>query len=248
LVVSSALSAPLAAITFRHACHSHANPHLSATQRSAESHSGHIAGSTRSCRRPIGLHQRDRLALCAAWIGVVSELGTHGARRPLGLNQWRLNERPFSSARTRSIQAPFSAACSACACQAVNGERGLEVSLRSFRQDELIQRQIRNSLAHSLILFLKTLQFLQLVRAHSTVLFLPAANVCLVTPIWRIASRRGIPCPVRTSTCRNFVTISSGFGRLLALVFLRFPKHSEGPPQWGKTSFAQCSFATRPAT
>ena len=59
-----------------------------------------------------------------------------------------------------------------------DGERGLEVSLRSFRQDELIQRQIRNSLAQSLILFLKTLQFLQLVRAHSTVLFLPAVK-CL---------------------------------------------------------------------
>lgn len=41
---------------------------------------------------------------------------------------------------------------------------------------------------------------------------------------------------VRTSTCRNFVTISSGFGRLFTMVFLRFPKHSGGPLLWGKTS------------
>ncbi|WP_243613639.1 OST-HTH/LOTUS domain-containing protein, partial [Shimia aestuarii] len=40
--------------------------------------------------------------------------------------------------------------------------------------------------------------------------------------------------PVRTSTCLNFVTISSGFGRLLAMCFLRFPKHSGGPLQWGR--------------
>ncbi|MEM8692449.1 MAG: hypothetical protein AAGG57_11255, partial [Pseudomonadota bacterium] len=46
---------------------------------------------------------------------------------------------------------------------------------------------------------------------------------------------RGIPCPDRTSTCRNFVTISSGFGRLLAMVFLRLSKHSGGPLQRGKT-------------
>ncbi|MFA3920975.1 hypothetical protein, partial [Ruegeria hyattellae] len=47
---------------------------------------------------------------------------------------------------------------------------------------------------------------------------------------------RGIPCPVRTSTCRNFVTISSGFGRLFAIGFLHIPKHSGGPLQWGRTN------------
>ncbi|WP_206540058.1 hypothetical protein [Leisingera sp. ANG-DT] len=32
------------------------------------------------------------------------------------------------------------------------------------------------------------------------------------------------------------MTISYGFGRLLAMRFLRFTKHSGGPLQWGKTS------------
>ena len=40
--------------------------------------------------------------------------------------------------------------------------------------------------------------------------------------------------PPKTSTCRNFVTISSGFSRLLAMGFLRFPKHSGGPLKWGE--------------
>lgn len=59
-------------------------------------------------------------------------------------------------------------------------------------------------------------------------------NVCSVTHICLITSKRGIPCPVRTSTCRNFVTISSGLGRLFAMCFLRFPKHCGGPLQWEK--------------
>lgn len=41
--------------------------------------------------------------------------------------------------------------------------------------------------------------------------------VCSVTPICLIASIRCIPCPIRTSTCRNFTTISSGLGPLIAI-------------------------------
>ena len=43
---------------------------------------------------------------------------------------------------------------------------------------------------------------------------------------------------VRTLTCRDFVIISSGFGRLFAMCFLRFPKHSGGPLQWGRITFS----------
>ncbi|WP_206614028.1 hypothetical protein, partial [Paenirhodobacter populi] len=41
-------------------------------------------------------------------------------------------------------------------------------------------------------------------------------------------------CPIRTSTCRNFETISSGFGRLFAILDPPFPKHNSGPLQWGR--------------
>ncbi len=43
-----------------------------------------------------------------------------------------------------------------------------------------------------------------------------------------------IPPPGTTSTLRNFVTISSGFGRLFAIHGPPFPKHSGGPVQWGR--------------
>ena len=41
-------------------------------------------------------------------------------------------------------------------------------------------------------------------------------------------------CPINTPTCRNFETISSGFGRLFAILGPPFPKHSGGPVQWGR--------------
>ncbi|MEM9239420.1 MAG: hypothetical protein AAF922_16720, partial [Pseudomonadota bacterium] len=45
---------------------------------------------------------------------------------------------------------------------------------------------------------------------------------------------RGIPCPISTSTRRNFETISSGFGRLFAILGPPFPKHNVGPVQLGR--------------
>ena len=101
-------------------------------------------------------------------------------------------------------------------------ERGLEVSLCSLSQDQLVQRKIRNGLAEPLILFLQPLQFLQWVCAHSAVLFLPA--------VLRLFSHADLPDRIQTRhalprqnlTCHNFVTISSGLGRLFAMVFLRF--------------------------
>lgn len=47
--------------------------------------------------------------------------------------------------------------------------RGTEVSLRSFGQDQLVQRQIGNGPAQSFIFLLQPLQFLKLIRAYSTV-------------------------------------------------------------------------------
>ena len=43
-----------------------------------------------------------------------------------------------------------------------------------------------------------------------------------------------MPCPINTSTCRNFETISSGFGRLFAILGPPFPKHRGGPVQLGR--------------
>ncbi|WP_373051376.1 hypothetical protein, partial [Thalassovita aquimarina] len=47
---------------------------------------------------------------------------------------------------------------------------------------------------------------------------------------------RVAPCPTSTSTCRSFVTISSGLCRFLAILVLHFLKHNGGPFQWGKTN------------
>src|SRR5690606_1594383 len=45
-------------------------------------------------------------------------------------------------------------------------------------------------------------------------------NVSSETPIWRTASAIAMPWPRKTSTCRSFVTISSGLCRLSAIVVL----------------------------
>src|SRR5215813_844034 len=44
--------------------------------------------------------------------------------------------------------------------------------------------------------------------------------VTSLTPIWRIASTMFWPCETKTSTCRNFATISSGLYRFLAITVL----------------------------
>src|SRR5450830_318283 len=41
-----------------------------------------------------------------------------------------------------------------------------------------------------------------------------------LTPIWRIASTMPWPCETRTSTCRSFVTISSGLCLFLGITIL----------------------------
>src|SRR4029453_16163264 len=57
-----------------------------------------------------------------------------------------------------------------------------------------------------------------------------------LTPIWRIASTMVWPCETRTSTCRNFATISSGLYRFLAITVLLDVKDipQVGPLQWGR--------------
>src|SRR5512132_1599747 len=60
-------------------------------------------------------------------------------------------------------------------------------------------------------------------------------NFTSLTPIWRIASTMFWPCETRTSTCRNFATISSGLYRFLAITVLLDVKDipQVGPLQWG---------------
>jgi hypothetical protein len=50
---------------------------------------------------------------------------------------------------------------------------------------------------------------------------------------------RAMPCPTSTSTCRNFVTISSGLCRLFAIYDPPFPNYNGVPTQWGKTTVAK---------
>src|SRR5450830_840586 len=50
-----------------------------------------------------------------------------------------------------------------------------------------------------------------------------------LTPIWRIASAMPWPCETRTSTCRSFVTISSGLCLFLGIsVLLDAKRHTSG--------------------
>jgi hypothetical protein len=49
-----------------------------------------------------------------------------------------------------------------------------------------------------------------------------------------IASIRAMPCPINTSTYRNFVIISSGLGRFFAILGPPFLEHSAGPVQMGR--------------
>src|SRR5215467_1805067 len=62
--------------------------------------------------------------------------------------------------------------------------------------------------------------------------------VTSLTPIWRIASTMFWPCETRTSTCRNFATISSGLYRFLAIAVLLDVKDipQVGPLQWGEST------------
>lgn len=48
---------------------------------------------------------------------------------------------------------------------------------------------------------------------------------------WLLASRQAMPCPMKTSTCRNHETISSDFGRLVDIFGPYFSSHSAGPDQ-----------------
>ncbi len=93
LVVSLALSAPPAAVTFPHAYHSRASPHPSAGLQSDGNRSDHTVEPVRSCRPPGALHRHDPLAPCAAWIGIAEEPDTLAAPSA------------FSTLRIRSMQA-----------------------------------------------------------------------------------------------------------------------------------------------
>src|SRR4029453_17163367 len=71
-----------------------------------------------------------------------------------------------------------------------------------------------------------------------------------LTPIWGIASTMFWPCETRTSTCRNFATISSGLYRFLAITVLLDVKDipQVGPLQWGWINgIVQTQDAQRPA-
>ncbi len=64
--------------------------------------------------------------------------------------------------------------------------------------------------------------------------FFQRQYVCSVTLICLIASIRGMPCPISTSTCRNFTTISYGLGLLIAIYGPPVSYHRRGPLLWGR--------------
>ena len=64
--------------------------------------------------------------------------------------------------------------------------------------------------------------------------FIAKSFVLFISTECPIASRRDIPCPINTSTCRNFVIISSGLARLFAISGPPCPKHKHGPVKMGR--------------
>lgn len=141
-------SAPRAATGARPACRLLASRHHATTPRYADSRNARIAGSVRSYRRQAGLHLRDPVGSCDAWNGVDPARDRPDARK---------RQAYLEPDRHRSGDA-----------------RGLEVSLGGLFQDQLVQGQIRNRLAETLVLLLQTLQFLHLIRTHPAVLATPA--------------------------------------------------------------------------
>jgi hypothetical protein len=56
--------------------------------------------------------------------------------------------------------------------------RGLEVSLRNFTQNEFIQCEIGHSSAKAFVLLLNSLQLIELIRPHATLMLAPTLYVC----------------------------------------------------------------------
>lgn len=111
--------------------------------------------------------------------------------------------------------------------------------MTALPRDQLFEREIRYGLAKPLVLLRQLLEPLRLVRLQAAISLRHRQKVNFVTPIDRTTSATDWPCETNASTCRSFTMILSGLGNLLAIGFLRFPKHSEGPLQWRRINLAR---------
>jgi hypothetical protein len=141
-------SAPRAATGARSACPSRASLTDEAERQSVDIRIARTGEPARSYRRQAGLHLRDPVGSCDAWNVVGPARDKPDARK---------RQAYLEPDRHRSGDA-----------------RGLEVSLGGLFQDQLVQGQIRNRLAETLVLLLQTLQLLHLIRTHAAVLATPA--------------------------------------------------------------------------
>lgn len=88
--------------------------------------------------------------------------------------------------------------------------KGSVISLGSFFEDHLVERQVRYGLAQPSILLLQLLHPLDLVHLKAAELIASAIIGQLCHANRRIAAATVAPCDVTTSTCRSLATISSG--------------------------------------
>ena len=124
------------------------------------------------------------------------------------------------------------------------------MGIKRHKPEEIVQRQVGSGLSQPFIFFLEALHSFSwsvpsppYLFGGKTVHWTFYLSACTPAVIG-LFSHANLPdhiqtrhsLPVRTSTCRNFVTLSSGFGRLLPMCVLRFPKYGGGPLQWGKTT------------
>src|SRR5690606_5056750 len=118
-------------------------------RRSCDSHSGHSGGPMRRCPRSVAARRPGREEYAAAWSDAAQARGIPGAPT-------RASAEPSEHGRCRHGDA-----------------RGSEVSPRSLRQDQLVQRQIGHRLAKPFVLLLEILQLPKLVTAHAAILLTP---------------------------------------------------------------------------
>ena len=107
-------------------------------------------------------------------------------------------------------------------------------SPRGFRQDQLVQRQIRNSTPEPLILLLKALQFFQLVYAHSAISLAPAVIRLFDNADAPDSAQTGQTFPHQNPNLPQLRDNLFRLGRLFAILDPPFPKRNGGPLHRGR--------------
>jgi hypothetical protein len=115
-----------------------------------------------------------------------------------------------------------------------SGARGLEVSLCSLCQDQLVQCQVRDRSPKTTVLSLQLLEPLHLITLQAAILIAPPIMRYFRNAYRSDPSATGRPCAISTSTCRSFANLPKLRYDLLSRMPL--PCHRSCPPSENNTS------------